>query len=327
LFINARYHFAFNSCRRRKPMWGIQESARFQLLGAMAILDFALFMTSGMTLRWLDVVIPLAATAFLLLGAAYFRHQGRRPILSRSLVAIAQIALFAILAAILNYLLLVFDRPLIDDALLRADEALGIHWLDLFAFLKGGALSDVLTIAYQSNGVLLVGVVALLGFSGREAELDRFLMAFFVATLLTFTFWTVFPSFGAATHLVSIGAVTALPGATVDVGFAKVLLALKSGELKEMFLQDLKGLVAFPSMHTAMALLAVHAVRDIRPVFWPGLVWSALILLSIPVDGGHHVVDVAGGAVLTWLAILASRRIVAQVEERAARGLPVPSSA
>ena len=46
-------------------------------------------------------------------------------------------------------------------------------------------------------------------------------------------------------------------------------------------------------------------------------------LLSQPLLVGY----LAGGAVLTWLAILASRRIVAQVEERAARGLPVPSSA
>ena len=174
-------------------MWGIQERARFQLLGAMAFLDSALYLMGGMIMRWTDIVTPLFTIAFLLMGAAYFRRQGRRPILSGTLVSIAQITLFAVLAAILNYLLLVFDRPLIDDVLLRADEAMGIHWPALFTFLKQGAFGDLLTIAYQSNGVLLAGVVALLGFTGREGELDRFLMAFFIATLLTFAFWAVFP--------------------------------------------------------------------------------------------------------------------------------------
>jgi membrane-associated phospholipid phosphatase len=308
-------------------MWGIQERARFQLLGALALLDAALYMAGQMTMRWVDVVIPLSTAAFLLLGAAYFRGQRRRPVLSGTLVATAQMTLFAILAAILNYLLLVFDRPLIDEALLRADEAIGIQWPILFTYLKGGPLGDLLTVAYQSNGVTLAGVIALLGLTARENELDRFLMAFFVATLLTLAFWAVLPSFGAATYLVSTGVVTHLPGATVDVGFAKVLLAFKTGELKEMFLNDLKGLVAFPSMHTAMALLVIHAVRDFKFLFWPGLVWTALILVSIPVDGGHHVVDVFGGALLTWLAIVAARRIVAHVDERASRVVLAPTSA
>ena len=308
-------------------MWGIQERARFHLLGAVALIDAALYLVGGLSMRWADLVLPVTAALFLLVGAAYFRSQRRRPVLSGTLVAIAQITLFAVLAAVLNYLLLLFDRPLIDDLLLRADEAIGIHWPTLFTTLKTSALAPLLTVAYQSNGVLLAGVVALLGFTGRDAELDRFLMAFFVATLLTLAFWAIFPSFGAATYLVSTGAVTTLPGATVDQGFAKVLLAFKSGALKEMFLQDLKGLVAFPSMHTAMALLVLYAVYTIRPVFWLCLPWTALILLSIPVDGGHHVVDVLGGIVLTWLSILAARRIVAHVEERASQPVLAPTSA
>ena len=196
---------------------------------------------------------------------------------------------------------------------------------ELFAALKGGAFGRLLTTVYELSGMQLALLVAYLGVSGRTAELDRFLLAFFLATLTAFAFWAVFPSFGAATYLVSTGAITDIPGATVGRSFALVLLALKSGALNEMFLQDLKGLVAFPSMHTVMALLTVYAVRDVPLLFWPVLVWNGLMLVAIPVDGGHHVVDVAGGAVLTVAAIAAARRISRWVERGGT--YPIPAAA
>jgi membrane-associated phospholipid phosphatase len=305
-------------------MWSRQEQLRFQILWAVAALDAGLYAAGHLRMRWMDLAVPLGASAFLIVGATYFRRCGRRPSLSATLIAVAQITIFAALAAVLNYLLLVFDRPLIDAFLLRLDEAMGVHWLSLFAALKNGPIGRLLTIAYESNGLMLAGTILLLGLGGRIAELDRFLLAFFIATLLTLAFWAFFPSFGAATYLVSTGQVTELPGATVGRNFALVLLALKSGALNEMFLQDLKGLVAFPSLHTVMALLPLYAVRKIRVVFWPALAWAGLMLLSIPVDGGHHVVDLLGGALLAWLAIFAAGRVSLLAARHPARPLFQP---
>jgi hypothetical protein len=46
------------------------------------------------------------------------------------------------------------------------------------------------------------------------------------------------------------------------------------------------------------------------------------MLVSIPVDGGHHVVDVLAGVLLTVVSVLAARHIVALAEQRAPRESP-----
>ena len=304
-------------------MWTTQERLRFHILGAMAAIDVGLYATGSMRMRWGDLVVPLVSAAVVLAGAATFRRQGRRACLAATLIAVGQVTLFAVLAAILNYLLL-SDRPLIDAELARLDAALGVHWPSLFAALKGGIFGQLLTTAYESNGIQLAGVILLLGFTRRTLELDRYLMAFFIATLGALAFWAVLPSLGAASHFLSSGVMQDWSGATVSPTVARALLDLKSGALVEMELENLKGLIAFPSLHTVMALLVAYSVREIKIVFWPVLAWNALMLVSIPVDGGHHVVDVPAGVLLMVVSVLAARRIVAFAEQRVSREFPLP---
>ncbi len=304
-------------------MWTIQERLRFHILAGMAAIDVGLYAAGSMRMRWGDLVVPLVSAAVVLAGAASFRWQGRRAHLAATLIAVGQITLFAVLAAILNYLLL-SDRPLIDAELVRLDAALGVHWPSLFPALKGGIFGQLLTAAYQSNGIQLAGVILLLGFTGRTLELDRYLLAFFVATLAALAFWAVLPSLGAAPYFLSTGVMQDWSGATVSPAVARAWLDLKSGALTEMELENLKGLIAFPSLHTVMALLVAYSVREIKIVFWPVLAWNALMLVSVPVDGGHHVVDVLAGVLLTVVSVLAARHIVALAEQRASRESTLP---
>ena len=71
-------------------------------------------------------------------------------------------------------------------------------------------------------------------------------------------------------------------------------------------------------------MTAAYSVREIRLVFLPVLAWNALMLVSIPVDGGHHVVDVPAGVLLMVVSVLAARRIVVLAEQRASREFPLP---
>src|SRR6185503_1494643 len=137
-------------------MWTIQERLRFHILAGMTAVDVGLYAMGSMRMRWGDLVVPLVSAAVVLAGAASFRRQGRRARLAATLIAVGQITLFAVLAAILHYLLL-SDRPLIDAELVRLDAALGVHWPSLFPALKAGILGQLLTTAYESNGIQLAG--------------------------------------------------------------------------------------------------------------------------------------------------------------------------
>ena len=94
-----------------------------------------------------------------------------------------------------------------------------------------------------------------------------------------------------------------------DVFDEETLLALKAGLTPHIEMAQMKGLIAFPSFHTVMAVLTVYAAAAVPRGLWPVVMWNAIVLLSVPVDGGHHVVDIAAGLVLAAAAIMASERI------------------
>ena len=61
--------------------------------------------------------------------------------------------------------------------------------------------------------------------------------------------------------------------------------------------EHLMGLIAFPSMHTVMALMTTLFARGTR-LFWPLVLINLLMIPAILLQGGHHVVDVLGGTAL-----------------------------
>ena len=286
------------------------ERLQLHLIVGVLALDAALLMRGPMTLGAADALKPLLAGAAATAAGLYYRHRRAEERLAVALIGTAHLIWFSCAIAVLNYLVVAFDRPLIDDTLLKWDQALGIDWVELFVTLKGfPGLSQLLTIAYASSLLQIAIVVPVLALLGQVDRLERFFLAFILAAAVTIGFWAAFPSFGAATHLFSTGAIVDLTGATVDRNYVQTLLALKAGLTPHIEMAQMKGLIAFPSFHTVMAVLTVYAAAAVPRGWWPVVMWNAIVLLSVPVDGGHHVVDIAAGLVLAVAAIMASERI------------------
>ena len=290
------------------------ERLQLSLIAGVVAIDVALLCRGPMTMGVIDALKPLLAGILATAAGLYYRHWRIEERLAVALIGTAHLIWFSCAIAVLNYLVISFDRPLIDAQLLVWDQALGIDWPKLFVALKTTPwLSPLLTAAYASSLLqiaLLVPTLALLGYTER---LDRFFLSFILAAGITIGFWAAFPSFGAAAHLFSLGVVTDLPSAVVGRDYVETLLALKAGLHTHIVLGEMKGLIAFPSFHTVMAVLTVYAAAAISRVFWPVVAWNALVLLSVPVDGGHHVVDIAAGLVLAVAAIAAADRVCARL--------------
>jgi len=54
-------------------------------------------------------------------------------------------------------------------------------------------------------------------------------------------------------------------------------------------------------------------------VRWPALILNLLVIAATPVHGGHHVIDIAGGAVVAVLAITVADAIVRRYAKDAER--------
>jgi hypothetical protein len=52
------------------------------------------------------------------------------------------------------------------------------------------------------------------------------------------------------------------------------------------------SLIGFPSYHCILALVVCWSARSLKRLRWPLWVANALVIVSTPIQGGHHLVDV-----------------------------------
>lgn len=67
------------------------------------------------------------------------------------------------------------------------------------------------------------------------------------------------------------------------------------------------GLVTFPSFHTSLAIITAYAVRGIKFVATPVAILNGIVIISTLPEGGHYLIDLIAGAIISTIAIVAIR--------------------
>jgi membrane-associated phospholipid phosphatase len=225
-----------------------------------------------------------------------------------------------------SYLALTFNRPLIDGLLYSIDQSLGFDWASAFkSLMSTPLLKHVLGLAYNSTQAQIVLLAAALGLAGQTERLDKFMLAFMTGGVMTICVWALYPSYGAATYVYSLGAAGGLPGLNAVFRFVEPQLALQSGQMTSVTLTELTGVVGAPSFHTVMALVTVYACSSLGKWFWPVAAWNILVVASVPVFGGHHVCDVIAGVAVAAAAIYIAEWMSARLAAKAQQGKTAPA--
>ena len=71
----------------------------------------------------------------------------------------------------------------------------------------------------------------------------------------------------------------------------------------------LDGIISFPSMHAAVAVIVPFALRWNKLLFFPVLLLDGLMLISAVPSGNHYLSDVLAGISVAAFAIPCGRRI------------------
>jgi hypothetical protein len=253
-----------------------------------------------------------------LLGAGIF-YQTRRPDpkIVAMLLGASFLILFSAVANLLNNFLLTIAGARIDAQLDAADRALGFDWYRLMLLVAdhpvlNGWLFQVYNVALPEIALMVI----VLAWSGKVDKTYRFCIAVAFGALICISIWTLMPAFGAMS-------LYTLPP---DVAHRlQVALTCEFGKAQVAMLQDGPGyitldsqhgsLIGFPSYHGVLALVVGWYARSLPRLFWPLLVINALILISTPVQGGHHLVDVLASFPVTALSIFAASRLAARPVE------------
>jgi membrane-associated phospholipid phosphatase len=198
--------------------------------------------------------------------------------------------------------------PLRDDALMSLDRSLGFSWQGYMALaLAHPRMEHVLQFCYLSMPYQYVVTVLVLAFSSQRPRLDMFVLAIWISLVLTTAIFFVVPAGAAFSHFGITGA--DVPGLTpvfMVNRFSPLLTAMRAGGAHIVRLDDLEGLVTFPSFHTEMAVLFSWAAWRTRWIKWPILLVNLGMLAVTPIEGGHYLVDILAGAGVAAAALVLS---------------------
>ncbi len=259
------------------------------LLISHATVDWLAFATSGV-LAAIPVVAGLIYT--------FVRPDGR---LAVTLFALGFLIAFGPICTALNYALIPMAGSRIDGLLVKMDLLIGFDWQTaFFALAKYPLLVWLLGVAYAISAFQVAVPVIVLGYNGEPKEIFGLCIATVICALSTIAFWTWHPSMG-PTSLYDMAELGKRAGINFDVDYSRFLAGVLDNGIPPLNPTNSQGLVAFPSFHTQELIITLWYVRKQGLVFYGLAAFSLLAFLSIPVQGGHHLVDMIGGAI--WAAI------------------------
>ncbi len=159
-------------------------------------------------------------------------------------------------------------------------------------------------------------LVLALGWSQKIEEMYRFSLALSIGAVITLGVWAAAPSFGAFSVFTLPDAVAGKLGLVLGFDYGHALVQMLKDGPGFISPTELRGIVGFPSYHTLQALVLTWYARGLPLFRWPAILVNFAVLLAIPVHGGHHLVDMFGGAAVTVLAVTLAGRIVVAAAKR-----------
>ncbi len=268
-------------------------------LGASALLKVRAAVLDG-------VPLCLGPAAFL---CFYSRLVFPRAIrLARCIEAAFIVIALGLSLACLSYIGASTDLPLRDWQMIWIDRHLGFDWLQIMNGLDcRPAVLNVLDGAYATFTSQLIATVLVLVIAKRTRELDRFFVTFVCASVIAEIASVLVPTLGPMSALAGNAKFANLP--TLGRATAEIMLALRQGTLKTIDLDAINGIISFPSLHAAVAVIVPYTLRWNKPLFWPIVLLDGVMLISAVPSGNHYLADVLGGLAVAALAIVCGRRV------------------
>jgi PAP2 superfamily len=277
-------------------------------IGLVTALTLITASLSGFTIVLWGFVAPAGACALLKLSAHYYRDRRSDHGLASALESTAQLIAFSAVAAPLSYVAATAALPLQDAAFANLDGALGFDWKELLVLMGGWPrFFTLMHIIYLSLIPQIIATVLLLGFTGRLAWLRAYMLAFIFAALVTIAISALLPAKGAWLYYGITDAAGRLP---VSHTSWPVFFGLRDGSFRLLTGDGGEGIITFPSLHAALAVILIVALWPVPIARWIAVAVNSLMLMATPIDGSHYFVDVLAGIALGLLCFAAARELV-----------------
>lgn len=284
--------------------------AEWVLLSLVVVLISAGFISSTLshkTVDWPAFFPAFGASSALVVIGGYIRATRDMPQMALGAIGFGIFMSFTGSVAIFIFTLFPLAHPLIDMTLIDADAALGFSWVGFVNFVGGYPTAGILLHhVYLSILPQVVGVIILLSFLNRAAELHRFLSVGIVCMIATVLFWWLFPSVGPAAYGMVSTDIQQKIHLIANAAYGEDMRTFAKLGVDVITPTKITGVVAFPSFHMVMTCMVLWFTRRTW-VFLPLLAVDICMLPATIIHGGHYLVDLFGGLILfvvcLWVVI------------------------
>ena len=251
---------------------------------------------------------PLAAGVCCTLLAAAWFYTAVRPSAEIAHMCLATLYLILLTGAIamFSYLLTSLNHPLLDQAYVDIDRFLGFDWLAFLEWTNDRPLLDLmLTLSYHSSMPQIAGLIVLLAMTGRLERINEFLGLFLVTSTTVVVIAGFFPAVRRLRVL--------HPRARARRHPQSPRRSLASGTVQRFTRWLIAPNRPVGRRRARYISFVPHLSGDHRYLGDPGLAHRASarppsstapsIVSTLP-EGGHHLIDVIAGSLITVVAIV-----------------------
>jgi hypothetical protein len=268
-------------------------------------ISIGLFLRLGLSISWSPTATAGYICLALMLGLwlhFYFVPGTSRDRRAAEVVFVALLlVVFTGIASPAQYAAVALGFPYADRSLASADAWLGIHVPSLAAWTRAHSVfSRLMTVSYFS--LMPQIILALLGLGALRARerLWEFAFHFHACLAIALAALVIWPAVCPPAHY----------GFVPTIGMTHVIGQIKGfhdGSMTVVKLDELEGLVTFPSFHVAGGLMVTWAFRSHRWIQIPLVVLNIAMISATCLTGVHYVIDVLGAAPLFAISLGAYR--------------------
>ena len=248
------------------------------------------------------ILFILGVAVTVLVAFAFRRPSGRRQRMARDLAEyVGLFGMTCMIGAVASYPDAAASSGYVDRALERADRTLHFDWIGMYQIVADHPLLQVIgAAAYQSIYITPAVLFGYYAWTNRRAEAHRFILAFWLAAIITLVLFAWLPAAGPLAYLWH-GPIRYMPQSALYQ--AQLIPALRSHAGREVIdLDALHGLVSAPSFHAASGILFIAFAWRLPRVGKPLVALNLLMLASTPIEGTHYLIDVLGGMMVALCA-------------------------
>jgi membrane-associated phospholipid phosphatase len=241
-------------------------------------------------------LVPVASSMALLIFTAIVCRM--RDFVKSSLImeTLAGGVAFSVLVLMASYLAVSLNAPLADHTLIEIDQLIGFDGVALIRLIDEiPVLSSALMYAYASFSLQLIVLPILLILFGQPTRAFALVLAHGAVGYFASFVSIWFPALGS--HVVYAIDPSSLTSINPHFGYAFLDQFTSVREQSEFTfsLASAEGILTFPSVHAAVALLCGVSAFSLPLLRYPFLVLNVLMGFATLTHGGHYLIDVFAG--------------------------------